>query len=213
LYNAVRAKGTRRGGWPRSQREEYVRMRSIASIITSRPAAGWMLAASLLVVAAAAPTPVAARSSAATKYAPVFSGILSALRPVQIPIELPVAFPSDITKQHMRLYASVADVSAWSYIIDVDFTKNCHGADVCNYAEIDGGPTIDEPNILDYPWGVPVKLAHNVRGLYQHFLCGASCGQSAVVFKAPSTGIIYMAAIHAGNQADTVALANAMLVS
>jgi hypothetical protein len=132
---------------------------------------------------------------------------------VAVPLKLPASLPSDAVSHNAELYANVQDVSKWSYIVNVDFTKNCMGADACSYAEIDGGPTINEPNILDYPWGKPVKLVGNVKALYRPFSCGVSCGQSAVVFADPTTGIVYMVAIHGGSEKDTLALANSMLVS
>jgi hypothetical protein len=157
--------------------------------------------------------PVQAAPAAAARYAPIFTAILPALKAVQIPIKLPVSFPSDAVGKGGHLYASVQDVSRWSYIVTVDYTRDCAGVDACSYAEIDGGPTLNEPNILDYPWGRPVRLAHNVKALYRPFSCGASCGQSAVVFTDPSTGIVYMVGIYGGSEKDTLALANTTLAS
>jgi hypothetical protein len=162
---------------------------------------------------ALAAAPGAAGAGAAAKYAPVFTGILPALKSVEIPVKLPVSFPSNAVGKGGHLYASVQDVSRWSYIVTVDYTKGCGGADACNYAEIDGGPTLNEPSILDYPWGRPVGLAHNVKALYRPFSCGASCGQSAIIFADPSTRIVYMVGIHGGSEKDTLALANATLAS
>lgn len=176
-----------------------------------RPGIGVALAAGLLGGLAQQAPSLAA--PAAAHYAPIFSSILPALKQVQIPIKLPLSFPSDATGKGQHLYASVQDVSRWSYIINIDYTKDCGGVEACNYGEIDGGPTINEPNILDYPWGKPVTLTHKVKALYRPFSCGASCGQSAVVFADPSTEIVYMVGIHGGGKQDTLALANATLAS
>jgi hypothetical protein len=142
---------------------------------------------------------------------PLYSGIMPALKHVQIPVKLPATFPPGLVGKGQRLYASVVDVSPWSYIVAIDYTRDCHGADACTLAEIDGGPTLNEPTILDYPWGTPVTLARHVKGLFRPFSCGASCGQSAVVFADPATRIIYMVGIQGGSKKNTIALANAMI--
>jgi hypothetical protein len=142
---------------------------------------------------------------------PLYSGIMPALKHVQIPVKLPAPFPPGLVGKGQRLYASVIDVSTWSYIVSIDYTRDCHGADACTLAEIDGGPTLNEPTILDYPWGTTVTLARHVKGLFRPFSCGASCGQSAVVFADPSTRIIYMVGLQGGSKKNTLALANAMI--
>ena len=169
------------------------------------------LGLAVLVATGSAPWPSAAAAPA--KYAPLYSGILPALKHVLIPLKLPATFPADRIGTGHRVYASVAAVSPWSYIVTIDYTPGCHGADACTLAEIDGGPTLNEPTILAYPWGKPVTLTHHVKGLFRPFSCGASCGQSAVVFADPSTGIIYMVGLQGGSKKDTIALANAMLAS
>ena len=171
------------------------------------------VALSLAMLSAVGSAQTLPTAGAATKVAPIFNGILPALKHVLIPIMLPATFPADFTSKGQHLYASLQEVSPWSYIVTIDYTKDCHGVNACNLAEIDGGPTVNEPNILDYPWGKPVKLMHNTRGLFRPFSCGASCGQSAVVFDDPTTGIIYMVGIHGGSEKDTISLANAMIPS
>jgi hypothetical protein len=169
------------------------------------------LALVLALLVAVAPVHQPSAGGAATRDVPLYRGIMPALKHVQIPVKLPATLPGDLIKKGQHVYAYLVDVSSWSYIVTIDYTRDCHGADACSLAEIDGGPTLNEPTILDYPWGKPVTLARHVRGLFRPFSCGASCGQSAVVFADPATGIIYMAAIHGGSEKDTLALANAML--
>jgi len=136
---------------------------------------------------------------------PVFRPLLSRLKGVGIPVLLPTYIPRQ-NAGNLRLYATVDDRGAYSYLIDIGFTPDCHGSTVCRLGEVTGGPEVDTPTIFDYPRGRHVRLRNGALALYYPYTCGASCGDSVLVFQVDGT--VYTASLKAGALSDVLAMAN-----
>ncbi len=136
---------------------------------------------------------------------PVFRPLLSQLKGVTVPVLLPTYIPRR-SAGNPRLYATVDDRSTYSYLIDIGFTPDCRGATVCRLGEITGGPEVGTPTIFDYPRGRHVRLRNGALALYYPYTCGASCGDSVLVFQVDGT--VYTASLKAGSLSDVLAMAN-----
>lgn len=136
---------------------------------------------------------------------PLFRPILPQLRGVYIPVVLPTVIPRR-TKD--RLYVSVDERSQFSYIIDIGYTATCHGTNYCRFGELDGGPVGETPTIFDYPRGRQMRLRNGAPALYFPYSCGASCGDSVLVFQLQ--GMIYTITLKTGALKDLLAMANSV---
>ncbi len=138
---------------------------------------------------------------------PVFQPILPRLKGVTIPVLL----PTYITRQDLkglRLYATVDDRGLYSYLINVGFTPDCHGGGACRFGEVTGGPEIDTPTVFDYPRGRHVRLRGGALALYYPYTCGASRGDSVLVFQ--REGVVYTVSLKAGALGDVLSMANSV---
>ena len=136
---------------------------------------------------------------------PLFRPILPQLKGVYIPVVLPTVIPRR-TKD--RLYVSVDERSQFSYIIDIGYTATCHGTNYCRFGELDGGPVGETPTIFDYPRGRQMRLRNGAPALYFPYSCGASCGDSVLVFQLQGT--IYTITLKTGALKDLLAMANSV---
>ena len=138
---------------------------------------------------------------------PVFRPILPRLKGVTIPVLLPTYIPRQDPKGP-RLYATVDDHGLYSYLIDIGFTPDCHGGGACRFGEVTGGPEIDTPTIFDYPRGRHVRLRGGALALYYPYTCGASCGDSVLVFQ--REGVVYTVSLKAAALGDVLSMANSV---
>lgn len=136
---------------------------------------------------------------------PVFRPLLPRLKGVNVPVLLPTHLPHQDSKG-LRLYATLDDRGQYSYLIDIGFDPACHGATACRLGEVTGGPEVDTPTIFDYPRGRQVRLRDGSLALYYPYTCGASCGDSTLVFQVH--GVVYTASVKAGSLADVLSMAN-----
>jgi len=144
---------------------------------------------------------------ASTAVNPVFRPILPRLKGVTIPVLLPTYIPRQDPKGP-RLYATVDDRGLYSYLIDIGFTPDCHGGGACRFGEVTGGPEIDTPTIFDYPQGRHVRLRGGALALYYPYTCGASCGDSVLVFQ--REGVVYTVSLKAGVLGDVLSMVNSL---
>jgi hypothetical protein len=142
------------------------------------------------------------------KFNPAFKPIIPRLARVLIPIALPYWLPRVTAKS--PAYADASDVSSTTYVIDLSYTRDCHGANACRLGSVTGGWTADTPGVLFTPTkGTPVKLHGGVVGVFYPFQCGASCGDSLLMWH--KRGIPYTVSVKGGSKQDTVAMANSAL--
>ena len=160
-----------------------------------------------LLLALVLSTPAQARS-VGYKFNPAFKPIIPKLARVLIPIALPSWLPHVTATS--PVYADAHDVSSTTYVIDLSDTRYCHGANACRLGSVSGGWTADTPGVLFTPTkGTPVKLHGGVVGIFYPFQCGASCGDSLLMWH--KRGIPYTVSIKGGSKQDTVAMANSAL--
>lgn len=141
---------------------------------------------------------------------PLFQPLLPHLHGMYIPVVLPSTVPG----QHVagaKLSASLDDRTAWGYLVNIGFTPHCGGVDACRYGSVTGGAEIDTPTIFDYPRAKQVHLKNGALALYFPYRCGASCGDSVLVFR--EEGFVYTVTIKAGSLHDVLAMANSATVA
>jgi hypothetical protein len=171
-----------------------------------------LVGAALVLSALCAEMPVAraATNTAATVYAPIKAG----LQNVYIPVALPTVFPLAKMPSTTRIYADIQDnsQSATTYIVDLGYTKTCDGGGACGYGEVTGGWTGDTPGVLSpLKGGVPITLQGGVKGTFYPFTCGASCGDSVILWH--HNGIPYTVSIKAGSRSDVLLMANSAVAN
>src|SRR5271165_6239245 len=115
----------------------------------------------------------------------VFAPVLQALQQVVIPVALPTALPAGSVPRGLHVYATIAadSLSATTYIVNLGFTPDCQGSTACRYGEVTGGWTAETPGVLaPNQGGVPITLQGGVHGTFYPFTCGASCGDSVILW-------------------------------
>jgi hypothetical protein len=113
-----------------------------------------------------------------------------------------------------HLYASIAanSLSATTYIVNLGFTQDCQGGTACRYGEATGGWTADTPGVLaPDQGGVPIALRGGLRGTFYPFTCGASCGDSVILWHLH--GIPYTVSLKGGARRDVLLMANSALAN
>jgi len=78
-------------------------------------------------------------SSVGYKVNPAFKPIIPQLARVLIPIALPSWLPRVTAKS--PAYADASEVSSTTYVIDLSYTRDCHGANACRLGSVTGGWT------------------------------------------------------------------------
>ncbi len=115
--------------------------------------------------------------SASSAAAPLFRSLLPRLATTKVPAQLPTIFP-ELTSTH--LYATLSIAKPGHYMIEVDFSATCNGADACHYADLEG---VRAPG-TGKPAGSPIKLTDSVTGYFRLGQCGASCAESTITWDA-----------------------------
>lgn len=145
------------------------------------------------------------------------------IRELQPQTDLPIWMPETVPSMD-RVYTSVDSeldspyLEGSSYSINFDYTAGCNGSTACNYgyfsAVLNGQFTtaadiINPQRRGDIPPDkiVPVRLVDGMSGQFVN-TCGAHC-TARVEWRLGS--VLYYIAVKNGTQADTVALANAIL--
>jgi hypothetical protein len=122
---------------------------------------------------------VALRTSGVTAKAvsPIFRALLPALARTQVPLRLPANFPE---AGGQRLYATLGTAKPGHYAVDVDYTADCHGANVCHYGDVEGRKIASTAKTA----GSPVQLGHRISGYFVLGRCGGSCAESTITWNA-----------------------------
>jgi len=166
------------------------------------------LAGGVLVLAALFPGIPSARAagSGESVYAPVKAALQNVL--------IPVALPLTSMPRGGHIYAEIDgnSLSATTYIVDLGYAKGCGGAGACRFGEATGGWTGDTPGVL-YPdrGGTPIALRGGVRGAFYPFSCGASCGDSVILWHIH--GIPYTVSLKGGSRTDVLLMANSAIAN
>jgi hypothetical protein len=88
------------------------------------------------------------------------------------------------------------------YVVDVGWVRDCYGYTACTFGEITG-------SARRLPLtGSAVRLANGSTAYFTDFTCGASCGESTLVWRAGSA--YYEVGVRAGRRSTLVAIANSM---
>lgn len=180
-------------------------MLSIAHSLRRGFAASALALASLIAPIAAAHAGAGTAPSANPIFRPLLSRLVSG---IDIPVLLPRTLPTNLSPRP-HLYATLDDRNAFAYDVNIGYTPDCHGMGACRYGEVTGGPELNTPTIFDYPRARHVRLHNGALGLYFPYTCGASCGDSALVFQ--NDGIVYMVSIKAGSLRAVLAMANSVV--
>jgi hypothetical protein len=149
-------------------------------------------------------------AAAPVRVNPLFQPLLPQLHGLLIPVVLPTTVP----RQHAagtQLSATVDDRTTWGYLVDIGYTPHCGGANACRYGSVTGGAEIDTPTIFDYPRARHVRLKNGALALYFPYRCGASCGDSVLVFQ--EEGFVYTVSLKAGSLRDILTMANSASVA
>jgi hypothetical protein len=146
---------------------------------------------------------VAAQSpSKQVPVSPIFKSLLPALVQTHVPAYLPTAFPEAGTT---RLYATLQTAKTGHYRIYVDYTADCHGANVCHYGDLEGQRRAAGKGA---PSGTPMSLGQHVTAYFVLGSCGASCAESTVTWDSGSYRYVAGAKV---SRADLIAFAKSAL--
>jgi hypothetical protein len=123
----------------------------------------------------------------------------SSLQATGIPVLMPRTLPAGTPG---KVYAHVDTASGGAYVVQLDFTADCDGATACNIGTMEGGVTdpIDGSK--------SVQLANGIEAKFEPYACGASCGDSTLMFR--YKGTTYRLGLKAASQADVVSAANSL---
>lgn len=166
----------------------------------------WLAASALLLIGGFGTAGAGASTSllAAPVVNPLFRPLLAKLTGLAVPVLLPTRIARQ-TAKGLPLYASVDDKGRYSYLIDLGYTSDCHGGGACRLGTVTGGPEVDTPTVFDYPNGHHVRLRNGSLALYFPYTCGASCGDSVLVFEVQ--GVVYTVGVKAGTLAEVQSMA------
>ena len=145
----------------------------------------------------------------------VYAPVKAALQEVQIPVALPTALPLVGMPRGTHLYTEIDgnSLSVTTYIVDLGYVKGCGGAGACRYGEATGGWTGDTPGVLvPDQGGVPITLRGGVHGTFYAFTCGASCGDSTILWHGRH-GIPYTVSLKGGSRANVLLMANSAIAN
>lgn len=108
----------------------------------------------------------------------IFDPILSSLRgKTRVPLRLPSYLANE--KETYPLYASIELVSQSAYKIQLAFTQDCTGGNVCHYGKVSGRAVKAGQG---RPKGETVSLTNGLAGYFIDATCGATCSDSILTW-------------------------------
>ena len=118
------------------------------------------------------------RQQALLNNASVFETVLPSLKAkTKVPLRLPVYLATE--NESNQLYAIIESASPSEYEIQLAFTQNCSGGNVCHYGMVSGravGPKGSRPK------GKEVSLTNGLSGYFIDATCGAVCSDSTLTW-------------------------------
>lgn len=110
------------------------------------------------------------RANAKRVFAPLAKRLAASGVPVFVPGTLPVRSLSHVLAQ-------VVSADRSGYSIELDFSRDCDGRNVCHVGRIEGRYAVALPH-----GGEPVTLAGGTIGMYTEGTCAAYCNPSMIRF-------------------------------
>lgn len=118
------------------------------------------------------------RQSALSDKASVFAPILQSLQAkTKVPLRLPGSLATE--NETHAFYAIVESASASAYEIQLAFSEDCSGGNVCHYGIVSGQAIGVKGN---RPKGETVSLANGLTGYFINATCGAVCSDSTLTW-------------------------------
>jgi hypothetical protein len=109
----------------------------------------------------------------------IFDPILSELQQkTRVPLRLPTYLAGE--EETNPLYAILEKATGEHYELQIAFTKNCTGGNVCHYGIISGQTA---KRAVEREKGKPVSLVKGIVGYFVDAKCGANCTDSTLVWK------------------------------
>jgi hypothetical protein len=119
-----------------------------------------------------------AQQSASSDKPSVFAPILQSLQAkTKVPLRLPGYLATE--NETHALYAIVESASVLGYEIQLAFSEDCSGGNVCHYGIVSGraiGTKVNRPK------GEKVPLANGLTGYFVDATCGATCSDSTLTW-------------------------------
>lgn len=108
----------------------------------------------------------------------VFDAVLPILRAkTDVPLRLPRYLATE--NETSPLYANVASASPSKYEIELGFTPDCSGGNVCHYGQV-AGRRIKAGE--GHARGKSIRLATGIIGYFVDATCGATCSDSTLTW-------------------------------
>lgn len=116
---------------------------------------------------------------------------------------LPVCLPNDAQATPSRSFtATIEENTRTRYVVDIGFAPDCYGYTACTFGEITG-------SLQALPVsGTAVRLANGSTAYFTPAECGASCGESTLVWRAGHA--YYEVGVRAGLRSTLLEIANSM---
>ncbi len=184
----------------------------------------WMLSANLVTA-----------TSALSTVDPVFQPILSSLNKTQAPLRLPAfIFLESIRESGLstfdgKVYANLLDVTPTTYVVILGATEECQGGNACRLGSISGSKndrnTPRGENLLKLIKSKynassnrrskekpeVVTLAKGIKGYFDPWTCGASCGDADIIWD--ENGYRYTVGSKIGTKSSLVKMANSAIAN
>jgi hypothetical protein len=108
----------------------------------------------------------------------VFDPVIGSLRgKTKVPLRLPTYLATE--KEAYSLYAIVELVSQSAYKVQLAFTQDCTGGNVCHYGQVSGRVVKAGEG---RPKGEIISLTNGLIGYFTDATCGAVCSDSTVTW-------------------------------
>jgi hypothetical protein len=137
----------------------------------------------------------------------IFDSVLPALRQkTRVPLKLPSYLATE--NETNPLYAIAVTVALKRYELQLAFTPDCTGGNVCRYGMVSGEVIAFGENRAR---GKPAKLARGITGYFVDAKCGANCSDSTLTWQ--QGGYRYVVGIKAANLDTLRKVANSAIVN
>ncbi|MBN9392052.1 MAG: hypothetical protein J0I20_28705 [Chloroflexi bacterium] len=121
---------------------------------------------------------VAGTPGSTAKVISLFQPLLKPLKDQSfIQVLLPTAIEG---AEPAKLYSSIQQLDSTIYVIRVEYTPDCNGANACDFGTLTGQLAVADTTPLT---GTKVALANGRTGYYQDAPCGASCGEATITWE------------------------------
>ncbi len=149
---------------------------------------------------------VAGTPGSTAKVLPLFQPLLE---PLKQQTSLQILLPTLVEGAGgAKLYASISKVDTSKYLIAIEFTPDCNGANVCDYGSLTGQVAGLDAHPLA---GTKVALANGQTGYFRDAPCGASCGEATLSWE--QGGVRYIFGSKASGKDGMVKMVNSAIAN